>query len=288
MQFWGDIIMAYPKLVPELPKDSIALEWGYEASHPFNTHGEEFANAGLPFYVCPGTSAWNSIAGRTDNALGNLLNAAENGLKYKSNGYLITDWGDGGHWQMLPISYLGFVAGAAYSWALEANRQLDMQEVLNRYAFQDPSGNMGRVAYDLGNVYHAIGIEPENASALFYILQQPINQWTGYLESEMAIKALNHTLGTIEQAVKPFSQERSYRPDADLVRREFSLTTKLLIHACQRGLYGFGSKEFSSSSLAKNLDVIISEYQAIWLSRNRPGGLQDSLSYFDITRSDYH
>jgi hypothetical protein len=72
--------------------------------------------------VCPGTSSWNSIGGRTDNALANLRSAAENGLKHGARGYLTTDWGDNGHWQSLPISELGFALGAAYAWAWEANR----------------------------------------------------------------------------------------------------------------------------------------------------------------------
>lgn len=81
MMFWGDIILQQPDLISRLPKDSIALEWGYEADHPFDADGAKFTEAGVPFYVCPGTSSWNSLVGRTDNALGNLLNAAENGLK---------------------------------------------------------------------------------------------------------------------------------------------------------------------------------------------------------------
>jgi Flp pilus assembly protein TadB len=31
-------------------------------------------------------------------------------------GYLVTDWGDNGHWQQLPISFFGLVAGAGFSW----------------------------------------------------------------------------------------------------------------------------------------------------------------------------
>ena len=53
MQFWGDIIVHHPDLVAELPRDCIALEWGYDAQHPFNEHGAIFANSGIPFYVCP-------------------------------------------------------------------------------------------------------------------------------------------------------------------------------------------------------------------------------------------
>ena len=99
MQFWGDIITQHPELIPELPTDLIALEWGYEANHPFDEHGVRFAESGIPFYVCPGTSSWCSLAGRTDNALRNLWSGAENGLKHGAIGYLNTDWGDWGHWQ---------------------------------------------------------------------------------------------------------------------------------------------------------------------------------------------
>ena len=170
MQFWGDIVMEHPELVTELPQDLIALEWGYEAKHPFDDHGAKFAQAGLQFYVCPGTSSWNSIAGRTHNALGNLLNAAENGLKHGASGYLITDWGDNGHWQVLPVSYLGFAAGAAYAWALEANRALDVARAVSQHAFQDSTGSLGRAAYDLGNVYRSVGVEPHNSSEIFWAM----------------------------------------------------------------------------------------------------------------------
>jgi hexosaminidase len=157
MQFWGDIILQQPELVSELPKDVIALEWGYEANQPFDAHCEKFSAADLDFYVCPGTSSWNSIAGRTDNALANLLSASDNGIKHGAIGYLNTDWGDNGHWQTLTISYLGFAAGAAYSWSPDANRGLDIVRALDLYAFEDSTDIMGSIAYNLGNIYRGIG-----------------------------------------------------------------------------------------------------------------------------------
>jgi hypothetical protein len=48
-------------------------------------------------------------------AIENLRSAAEHGLKNGATGYLNTDWGDFGHLQYLPISFLGFALGAAYS-----------------------------------------------------------------------------------------------------------------------------------------------------------------------------
>jgi hexosaminidase len=55
MQFYGDIILHHPELIKELPRDVIALDWGYEADHPFAEEARLFAQAGLHFYDCPGT-----------------------------------------------------------------------------------------------------------------------------------------------------------------------------------------------------------------------------------------
>src|SRR6185295_18746980 len=127
LQFWGDIIVKRPELIAELPRDAIALEWGYEADHPFTEHLELFRRAGLEFYVCPGTSSWNSIAGRSDNAILNLARAAQQGQAAGALGLLTTDWGDHGHLQPLPVSYLGLLLGAGFSWNVaSAERPLEL------------------------------------------------------------------------------------------------------------------------------------------------------------------
>ena len=116
MMFWGDIILKYPKLIRELPKNVIALNWGYEANHPFEKEAAQFAKAKIPFYVCPGTSTWQTLIGKHDNALANLRAAAKAGKKFGAIGFLNTDWGDGGHPQPLAVSWPLFAAGAALAW----------------------------------------------------------------------------------------------------------------------------------------------------------------------------
>lgn len=286
MQFWSDIIMAHPELVPALPNDCIALEWGYEANHPFAEHAERYSQAGIQFYVCPGTSAWNSIAGRTENCLQNISSAATSGLKYSALGFLNTDWGDNGHWQVLPVSYLGIAAGTAYSWAYEANKSIDITSALNRFAFQDTSNRLGDIAYHLGNVYREIGIQLDNKSALFEFLQRPIHSWRGF-PFEEPDQVFNRALELIDQISSNIPEASSRRPDHQLLQREFHLTVKLLRHACLRGLYGFGSSQISASYLYDDLNAIIIEYKDVWLLRNRPGGLKDSLAHFDIVLNDY-
>jgi hypothetical protein len=288
MQFWGDIINHHPDLIAELPKDAVALEWGYEATHPFARNVPRFAAAGLPFYVCPGTSSWNTIAGRTDNALGNLLSAAEHGLRHGALGYLNTDWGDNGHWQMLPVSFLGFAVGAALSWALEANRGMDVAEVVSRHAFGDPTGAMGRVAYDLGNVYRHAGYEPPNSSALFWVLQElpgKPGEW------QLPPIAWDRALEAIDAAMQPMARARMARPDAAEITQEYELAARMLRHACRRSQFlaepeGPG-EQARRRQQDEDMREIEREYQRLWLARNRPGGPPESLARLEAARALY-
>jgi hexosaminidase len=296
LQFWGDIILKHPQLVPQLPRDIIALEWGYEFDHPFDANGALFARSGVPFYVCPGTSTWNSIGGRTANALGNLRNAAEHGLKHGAIGYLITDWGDHGHWQPLPVSYLGFAYGAALAWCLESNRELDVVDALNRFAFRDPAGAMGRVAYALGNVYQAAGPRVHNASPLARILLAPARNGTEAPAKIRAMEgidpsALEHAMQAIGDAMSPIEDQQMLRADADLVVGEFECAANLLHHACGLGLMTFEDDPKVARPLKRRLAAdlrrLLAEYDEIWLARNREGGLADSRARLEKVLSLY-
>ncbi len=290
MMFWGDIIVQHPELISELPKDIIALEWGYEADHPFDEDGAHFAAAGIPFYVCPGTSTWNSIAGRTENALGNLLNAAENGSNHGAIGYLITDWGDNGHWQYLPFSYLGFGYGAAVSWCLETNRHLDIARAISLHAFRDSTGTLGRIAFNLGNIYKELGVELHNSTALFRILQWELPK----IREEMyglTPDALKRTQRAIDRTMRPLKKAKLSRPDARLIIAEFESAAAMLRHACQRGLLALEDNPTKSRALKRKLAHDLTQttkaYRQLWHARNRPGGFLDSVARFEKFRKEY-
>lgn len=302
MQFWGDIINQYPELVPEVPKDTIALEWGYEADHDFDAKSKLFADSGVPFYVCPGTSSWTTLAGRTDNCIGNIRNAAENGLKYGAIGLLNTDWGDLGHWQTLPVSYLGFAYGAAMSWAQEANADIDLPTVLDLFAFRDHAGIMGKLVYDLGNTYQKPGLIVRNGNVLFWALQvkredvetRLLHRFANpeshaLLDSPDKLKAkLKETLAYIDSVIAPLNQANMARDDAALIQREFALAARMLRQGVNHFLLVIGDDAIQKPALKNEWDAIEEEYKDIWLSRNRPGGLSDSVARFETAREAYH
>ena len=294
MQFWGDIIMEHPELVPEVPRDAIALEWGYQADHPFEQHGAIFAASGVPFYVCPGTGTWNTIAGRTASAIGNLRNAAENGLKHGAVGYLTTDWGDAGHWQPLPVSYLGFAYGAALSWACEANRDLDVARAVSVYAFDDPTGTLGRIAYDLGNAYQQTGVEIHNSTVMVRMLQATYEQFAANQSRYPGLNAdgLIAAEAEIDRVMARYGEVKSRRKDADLIRREYAWAADMLRHGARRGVWMLGKLDGREdaalrAALAADAVRLIAEYGVLWHARSRPGGFRESVGRMEKMRQDY-
>jgi hexosaminidase len=287
MHFWGDIIIQHPDLVPELPKDAVVLEWGYEADHPFDEHGAEFARSGMPFFVCPGTSSWNTIAGRTSNCLGNIRNATENGLRHGASGVLNTDWGDNHHTQYLPVSYLGFAAGAALPWCHETNRDEDFISALDLHAFFDEACVMGRLSYDLGNAHEKAGRATHNSTVLFKMLTQSSDD---PLPDGVTVESLRETGEHIISIIEPLEGARMDRDDAGTTHDEFANAARMMLHACERGTAmheGTIDSAEKRDELASGMRTILGEHRRLWSARNRVGGLQDSESVLEERLKEY-
>jgi hexosaminidase len=73
----------------QVPSGLIAMEWGYEGDHPFDATCARLAAASVPFYVCPGTSSWNSFVGRTRNMLENIRGACRAACAHGGLGMLV-------------------------------------------------------------------------------------------------------------------------------------------------------------------------------------------------------
>lgn len=280
MQFWADIINNHPEFIPELPKDVVAMEWGYEADHPYAEHTKRFADYGVRFYVVPGTSSWNSLLGRTDNAIANLRNAARHGIANGGEGFLITDWGDGGHWQFLPVSYLPYAYGAAVSWCYDSNEAVDIAKLADIYAFEDDAGVMGRLAYDLGNVHLLSGTSYGNNTIYYMVLRHRLER--PFKREELS--GLRAAEARLSELLPRLDATDMRRPDADLIKAEYAMNLRMAIFACRLGTARLNGGLQTTSALprdvrlklAAELDALIPEYRQLWLARNRPGGLDDS------------
>ncbi len=282
MMFWGDIIKQHPELISEIPHDVTALEWGYEQDHPYEHDTKAFRAAGLPFYVCPGTGAWISFIGRTDNAMANIRNATTHGRKNGAAGVLNTEWGDNGHMQPLPVTYLGLLYGAAMSWSPRQSADMNVPAALSLHAFDDPSGVTGRIAYDLGNAYQINGSRARNGTLLALMYFRPLkNDWPMHRVQPGGFEQTSDQLDALRSRL---DATRLRRDDAQQIIEEYDCAIEMADIGAVIGAAKFARTTGASASklrpmyrrAAKRLDAVVPEYERLWLLDNRPGGLPES------------
>ncbi len=290
MQFWADILLQTPEVVGELPESVIPLEWGYEADHPFEKHGEILASTGLDFYVCPGTSSWNSLSGRTTNAIGNLSRAAIAGKTAGAGGYLITDWGDFGHLQPLTVSLPGFLIGAGCAWNTSMASDPDSLRtaapaLIDRFVFDSADSGLGELILSLGDTYRQTGAEIKNGSVLFFLLVFATEPLTHPRFDKLDKAGLEAARDHIEKLQSELIGFGSREPHLELPRREMEWVAGMLLVACKLGIERLeigrdrSATDLSTSIRAEirsELAPLVEEYRWLWSQRSRPGGLSSS------------
>jgi hypothetical protein len=288
---WGDMPALHPDLLGSLPDGVTVCEWGYEDNHPFDERAARLADAGVPWWVCPGTSSWMSVSGRVDNMLGNVAAAARAGVAHGATGLLVTDWGDMGHLQQPPVSDPGLASTAAFGWCADAHRHLDVDTLgalLDAHCYDDPTGSTGRAVVDLGRTARMVTPRPPNMSALALHLLLP--QWTvgTGLTAGLEVSQLDRVESLLDDTEARLAQARPGRADGAVVTDELRATAALLRLSCHDArlrLAGDGTlgpvPPEARRALANELADYIDEHRRLWLARFRPGGLSDSTAWLE-------
>ena len=308
--FWGDILRDHPELSTELPKEGVtALAWHYEAPtdnsplpdaifdllaefgitrealRGFDAHVDGFAKAGVPFWVCPGTSSWNTLIGRLDNARGNLLDAATVGLERGACGYLITDWGDSGHMQPPSISWPALAYGGGVAWCRDANHERTQIKALDALVFEDGARVLGALLERIGHLHKGTGKLGMNGSPLFTDLLAK----GGVLGSmgEADADATATTLEALQEARLELDQARPACSDGDVILEELRAALRLARHGAWRIARAAGFEAPSAREMKADLIEAIELQRAAWLKRSRPGGFKESVARLEATLETY-
>ncbi|MCB1693770.1 MAG: family 20 glycosylhydrolase [Pseudomonadales bacterium] len=271
MMFWSDIVLREPASLSRLSRNLTALNWGYEGNHPFNKECTQVAGAGLPFYVCPGTSSWNSLVGRTSNMERNLANASKAGLANGAIGYLVTDWGDHGHHQYLPVSYPGFVMAGCHAWNAKGARAADAADGVDRIFAQDEK--IGTLITDMGRVLELAPSKIRNETIfnrlLFWQMEHEPSAVAGIDDGQLA---------DCDEAFIELDGRLATLPSGSLVADELANAIRLARHGIHRLQYFRGTRK-DRRHLREELSVAIGEHERLWLARNRSGGLSESAGH---------
>ena len=161
--FWGDVAVSEPKLVPQLPKNMIAVPWDYDISDTGYEHEiKPFTDAGMETWIAPGVNNWNRVYPNDNVALRNIQGFIRDGQHLGSTGALTTAWDDDGE-GLFNQDWYGVLFAAAASWqpgesSIPAYQQkygqafhgdrtgninLAQEELMAAHALLDPLGDGG-------------------------------------------------------------------------------------------------------------------------------------------------
>ena len=296
LMFWGDIVLQHPELIREIPRDVVLLNWFYEGGD--RRHVEQtcraFARCGLPMIVCPGTSGWNTLFARTDLAMANIREFARAGKRHGAIGLLNTDWGDGGHRNLLAGSWHGFAYGAEQSWAPGAAHDGDFDRRVSIQLFDDPTGRVGAALRRLGQTYTECAIPAGNSSALVRVLFDDLMDGKDIVQARAA--AMKRVIRSADRVERVWHEYRPRTNRQRLDRDELLLASAQVRHAAERALASIrvrralaspGAPRSERDALRAELSRLARRQRShartfarVWGRRNRRSNLADNLRLY--------
>lgn len=139
--FWGDVILADPETIRELPADIICMNWDYDITLG-KDHAAKLEAAGANQYLCPGAQGWNQLVNLFENAYINIRKMAQLAHDHHAEGLLVTEWGDYGHIQDPESSIPGILYSAAMGWNKNIPDEEAMNEAISVVEYGDPTGKL--------------------------------------------------------------------------------------------------------------------------------------------------
>ena len=252
--FWADDVLKHPQLASSVPKDAIALVRGDEADHPFEKEAALLKEAGIGFWVCPGTSAPRSLAGRVENMRDNLERAEKAGRENGAKGFLLADWGDEASWQPLAASLPAIILGGNFAASGRKAAHMDVERELDSVM----DAPLGGLLLRLGTLYLCGGAVRRGSSELFNILAGPV----GYSRHPGLTQHVLDEISGVAAGVRIAAEKWCDRSDW---AKEIVYMANMIDCACHR-------RDES------RLRALRDEHGRIWRMRSREDGRADSLS----------
>ena len=258
---WGDVAHEHPEQIPLLSRELMLLDWWYEADHDF-ARVSVFKEHGIPFMVCAGTTSWNTLFPRGDNAVANIKGHAEAGKKFGARGFINTDWGDNGHYNLLGNSLFAFAWGAQASWGASDVDPRAFDRAFSMQLYDDPSGVTGKVYRRLGGL-HQTGFDHFNNSPLKSLYFDDVIDGTFMLQVKP--KVLERTLvKLLKVRYDVFARNKERFAARPIAREELRFAIDASIVAAAKGL---GHRR--PKTLAHEQRCLMARHRELWLARNR-------------------
>lgn len=120
---WADMMVKFPKVIPEFPHGLIAVPWGYNPPDLAHLGLDTLVKSGMPIIVQPGVTSWNQISPDFDTSFTNIDALAAAGRRIHALGLINSLWEDDAQ-LLMRASWPGMAYGASAAWqSAPMNRQ---------------------------------------------------------------------------------------------------------------------------------------------------------------------
>jgi len=309
--FWGDIGDENPDSVSALPKDMIAVPWGYDAHENFDKMIEPFSKAGIETWVAPGDSNWNEVYPAAKNAFWNIQGFIREGQKLGSTGALTTVWNDDGE-GLFNLDWYSVLFGAVAAWQPGESSIAVYQEAYGQDFNLDPSGKIDEAEKELMAAHDALdGAKTGLTSDQVFWL----DPWSaeGQSVSAKVLPVAAEIRTHAEQAIVLLEQARVANPELrepgalkamdlgarrlDLIGLKFELAQEIASgyakavagqhdkaqhSSVENALDEISSNNGLCQDLRDAYSAIKGEYSEVWLGENRPYWLNNVTVRYDL------
>ena len=297
IMFWADMIYNYPQIYDRVPKDAIALEWGYELiqSQRMTAHCIAYRDAGVRYYVCPSVNTHGSLTSRMDVTTFNLRTCAELAVEYGAEGYLVTDWGDGGHYQQWCWSMQPIALGGQYGWnpgkpqdgeSFKAEYIRAAEDFTDAYFFG--GAKVSRLMYRMANYYL---LEPERVHVCTMSAKQltlPLSETKYAHLFDMKDSGDDFYFDNVTAYVRKVMADIEKLDFDERLKREIRVTAWMIelgSEICKVKLHPQESVD-KVEELVALIDKILPEYIELWNYRNYEMGIARSRGYLTSRREE--
>ncbi len=303
IQIWGDILLHHPELVSELPDDVTLLDWHYEAAEDYPSV-RTFAASGRAFWVCPGTSSWNTLFPRIENANGNIRTLARLGAERGAQGLLNTDWGDHGHYQPMGQCWYGYIYGAEQAWSGGMTDDQAFDTRFGRLFWGVHGAQVVTTMRALARLNTLPGMPRPNASnSIYALLDEPL---VGAVTAEIPQSALQEIMRSCQDAEDVLANAMGCCRDP-LSLREMIYSARMMAYAARKTLacqqirsdiaaLAAGQGEPAQAlrgaqevlrALDDELVTLTDVFREVWLARARRSEIAITLDHFERLRERY-
>lgn len=286
---WADVLIRNQEIFKRAPHDMIFVDWGYDAEHPFDVNLKLLKEGGVRFMAAPGTTSWCTLLTRKDDYRENIASAVWHTHLLGGEGILLTDWGDCGHMQPLPASFPPLVYAGLLSYRVKHGTFKKIGNFLNKFVFCDATGLAGEIYTDLGSYYKYETEYCSNTTVTFLTMRLIID--ADHEKEEPIDYFIKRMYGryfdmprflALSDFFKGKEKEISYSNMPDICKAELKNTINLLLILSKiNTAYNMKEEKAFRIKLLKealtSLPGVISQFKSLWLERNKPGKLNDTV-----------